>query len=100
MSSEKKISQKRSTSVVTRGPGRAKPGPQYLVLAQILRPHGVRGDLMTKMVTAFPERMTRLEMIYLGSNPESPRKLQERRVTWTKRHKGDMWLLHFDGVKD
>ncbi len=78
----------------------SKPGPQYLVLAQILRPHGIRGDLLTKMVTAFPERMTRLDTVYLGSNPESPRKLQEKHVAWTKRHKGDQWLLHLDAIED
>ncbi|HLY28978.1 MAG TPA: ribosome maturation factor RimM [Aggregatilineales bacterium] len=100
MASEKSTHQKNSAQSQPDVPGSAKAGPQYLVLAQILRPHGVRGDLIVKMMTAFPERMSRLELIYLGINPASPRKLRQKRVTWAKRHKADQWLLHFDEIED
>src|SRR5215470_4546815 len=72
--------------------------PQYLILAQVLRPHGVRGDLSVKMMTDFPERMNDLDVVYFGSDPENPRNLTEQHVTWVRRAKNDQWLLHLDGI--
>ncbi|MEP7285829.1 MAG: ribosome maturation factor RimM [Chloroflexota bacterium] len=81
-------------------PGSTKPGPQFLILAQIMRPHGIRGDLSIKVVTKFPERMNELEVIYVGADSEKPHKLTEHAIDWVHRAKKDQWLLHLEGVDD
>lgn len=47
-------------------------GPFYLLLGEILRPHGVRGELRVRILTDHPERMLDLDNTYIGTNPESP----------------------------
>lgn len=42
------------------------PPPRYLVLGQILRPHGVRGELRMRLHTDYPERITKLKTVYLS----------------------------------
>lgn len=70
----------------------------YLIVARVLRPHGVRGDLSVKMLTSFPERMRDQKTIYFGSNPDQPPKTKKYTLTWAKPAKGDQWLLHINGV--
>jgi 16S rRNA processing protein RimM len=82
------------------GPDKPKSGPQFLILARVLRPHGVRGDLSVQVVTSFPERMSRLDVVYVGADPAEPNRLTEQRVTWARRHKNDQWLIHLDGIED
>ena len=82
------------------GPEKPKSGPQFLILARVLRPHGVRGDLRVQVITSFPERMSRLDVVYVGADPAEPRRLTEQRVTWARRHKNDQWLIHLDGIED
>src|SRR5687767_1111784 len=44
--------------------------PYYLILGEILRPHGIRGELRIKVQTDYPERMiNELETIYIGKDP-------------------------------
>src|SRR5258708_33689840 len=83
----------------TFGPGEQKPGPQFLTLALILRPHGVRGDLSIKVLTDFPERMNDLGTVYVGFDPEKPEKFTAHQVVWAHRAKKDNWLLRFEGVE-
>jgi 16S rRNA processing protein RimM len=80
------------------GPGNT--GPHYLVLARVLRPHGVRGDLSVKIITDFPERMGNLDVVYLASDPNDPKRVTEQHVIWARRAKNDQWLLHLKGVED
>lgn len=47
-------------------------GPYYLILGEVLRPHGVRGELRMRILTDYPERINSLETIYLGLDPDSP----------------------------
>src|SRR5258708_10022265 len=83
------------------GPGNPKsnPGPQFLVLGQIMRPHGIRGDLSVKVVTQFPERLTHLEKVSLSKDPDKPDKFTERQVKWARRAKKDQWLMHLEGTE-
>lgn len=46
--------------------------PQYLVLGEILRPHGLLGELRMRVLTAYPERLPDLKTVYIGRSPESP----------------------------
>jgi 16S rRNA processing protein RimM len=41
--------------------------PNYLLLGEVLRPHGVRGELRVRLLTAYPERINQLKQVYLGS---------------------------------
>jgi 16S rRNA processing protein RimM len=38
-------------------------------LGEILRPHGIRGELRMRVLTDFPEHITRRGHVYLGDNP-------------------------------
>src|SRR5260370_5083547 len=81
------------------GPGESKPGPQFLTLALILRPHGIRGDLSIKVLTDYPERMNDLGTVYVGTDPKKPEKFTAHQVVWAHRAKKDNWLLRFEGVE-
>jgi 16S rRNA processing protein RimM len=72
--------------------------PQFLILARVMRPHGIRGDLSVQVVTDFPERMSHLDMVYVGPDPEEPRRLKPHHVTSVRRAKKDQWLLHIDSI--
>ncbi len=45
--------------------------PPYLVLGEILRPHGIAGELRMRVLTGYPERLPDLKTVYLGRSPES-----------------------------
>jgi 16S rRNA processing protein RimM len=82
----------------------ANKTPQFLMLARILRPHGVRGDLRVQVVTGFPERMTELDNVYIGPATDGPLSsrtpMSSYRVERAKHDKADNWLLHLHGVDD
>lgn len=45
--------------------------PQYLLLGEILRPHGVRGEMRMRIMTDYPERLiNEIKTVYLGDNPD------------------------------
>lgn len=48
-------------------PSRSNP-PIYLLLGQITRPHGVRGELRLKILTDYPERISKLKQVYIGKH--------------------------------
>jgi 16S rRNA processing protein RimM len=82
------------------GPGDSARGPQFLVVGRVLRPHGVRGELRLQALTGFPERMRRLDVIFLGTDPEAHDDLAEYRVTRIRPEKQAFWLAHLDGITD
>lgn len=45
--------------------------PQYLLLGEILRPHGIIGEMRMKVLTAYPERLKDIKTVYLGRKPDS-----------------------------
>ncbi|MFN8448828.1 MAG: hypothetical protein U0521_09615 [Anaerolineae bacterium] len=45
--------------------------PAYLLLGEVLRPHGIRGELRIRLLTDYPERIAQLETVYLADSPES-----------------------------
>jgi 16S rRNA processing protein RimM len=75
-----------------------KPKLDFLIVARVLRPHGVRGDLNVKMLTSFPDRMRDQKIIYLGTDPEKPPKTKKYQLTWARPAKGDQWIMHINGV--
>lgn len=46
--------------------------PRFLVIGEITKPHGVRGEMRVMPLTDRPERFTWLQEIYLGENGETP----------------------------
>jgi 16S rRNA processing protein RimM len=44
--------------------------PRFLLLGQILRPHGIQGELKIRVLTDYPERIGELETVYLGEHPD------------------------------
>ena len=42
---------------------------EYLAVGRVLRPHGVRGDMLLEALTEFPERLRAGEVVYLGDPP-------------------------------
>jgi 16S rRNA processing protein RimM len=41
------------------------------MIGEILRPHGIRGELRTRILTDYPERITRGKTIYLGRDTDA-----------------------------
>jgi len=76
---------------------RETPGPEYryIALGRILRPHGVRGEVVVEVLTDFPERLAHLPQLYLGD---------AHQATLTRvrscRTKGDLLLMAFEGYPD
>jgi 16S rRNA processing protein RimM len=81
------------------GPGESAPGPQFLVIARVMRPHGVRGDLRLQLLTAFPDRMRDLDQVLLGKDPDDPPSFVTKAVTAMRRDRG-YWLAHLEGIND
>jgi 16S rRNA processing protein RimM len=74
--------------------------PQYLVLAKVMRPHGIRGELNLQIITDFPERLRTLEKIYLGTSEDGSGKLKPYTVAGARPQKGATWLLRLTGIDD
>lgn len=53
--------------------GSSPKAPDYLLIGQFLRPHGIQGELKMRLLTSYPERLSQLETIYLSRNPEDPK---------------------------
>lgn len=47
--------------------------PKFLQLGDILRPHGVRGELRVRVLTEYPDRLPELKRVYLGATPFDPK---------------------------
>lgn len=52
---------------------------EFLAIGRVLRPHGVRGELLLEMLTDFPEHLNEVETVYLGDAAE-PHPLRGVRV--------------------
>jgi 16S rRNA processing protein RimM len=74
------------------------PEPAFLVIGQMLRPHGVRGEMRTAIHTGLPERFTWLDEVYVGYDPEDENP-QPYTVENVRFHQGHVLvkLRGFDG---
>lgn len=72
--------------------------PRYLLLGQITRPHGVRGELKMRVMTDYPERLAELEHVYLAERvqDDAPKPYT---VRGARMNKGQA-LLRLDGITD
>ena len=69
------------------------PEPEYLIVGEIIRPHGVRGDVAMKSLTAYPERLGDIEQLYVGADHVP------YRVKRIRPHQSGMLIL-FQGIAD
>ncbi len=67
--------------------------PEFLVVGQIVRPHGVRGEVGMKIMTAYPERLAQLKKLYVGPD-HKPYAVKRMR-----RHM-DGVIIHLEGISD
>ncbi len=68
--------------------------PRFLVVGQIAKPHGVRGDVRVVLHTDLPERFNWLDEIYIGDKDPQPVPIEYSRF-----HK-EWVLLKFEGYDD
>ena len=68
-------------------------GPRFLVIGEVLRPQGVRGEVKARVLTDFPERFRVLKRAYLGQT------LRPVTVEGVRFHQGCV-LLKFAGYDD
>lgn len=73
--------------------------PKYLLLGEVLRPHGVRGELRVRLLTDYPERISKLQSIYLGRNPDNESGIKRYGVEHMRMHQ-EYGLLKLVGVDD
>jgi 16S rRNA processing protein RimM len=72
--------------------------PKYLLLGEILRPHGVKGELRLRLLTDYPERISKLKTVYLGGDPDDP-EVKSYRVQHMRMNQ-DYGLLKLTGIED
>src|SRR5688572_29710769 len=72
--------------------------PQYLLLGEILRPHGIIGEMRMKVLTACPERLKDIETVYLARHADST-DVTPYTVAGARMHQGYA-LIRFKGIND
>lgn len=67
-----------------------------VTVARILRPHGLRGEVATEILTDFPEHLTGLATAELWDGRSAPLKVRVRSC-WISRSRGGQAIFHFEG---
>ena len=65
---------------------------EFIEIARIVAPHGVRGDVRAEVITDFPERFATTGAVYVGEPPR-------RYALTATRLAGRVVLLHLEGVE-
>jgi 16S rRNA processing protein RimM len=63
---------------------------QFLAIGKILRPHGVRGELLLETFTEFPEHLAEVGTVYLG--PEDSPHPQPHPLRRARLHRGELLI--------
>lgn len=77
---------------------KAGGGPDFLLLGEVLRPHGLRGELRVRLLTDYPERIEGLAQVYLATDVQG-KDARARAVQHMRMHQR-YGLLKLDGVDD
>lgn len=72
--------------------------PKHLLLGQILRPHGIRGEMRMRILTDYPERIKKSVRVFMGSGPDAS-DLQAYTVEHMRLHQA-YGLLKLENVND
>ena len=69
--------------------------PKYLVLGEILRPHGIRGEVRMRVHCDDPQQLQRLDAVYVGksAHDQRPRQLNLNNLRFNRQYA----LLKFAG---
>lgn len=72
--------------------------PKYLVVGEILRPHGLRGELRMRVLTEHPDRLPDLDDVRLADAPDDP--APEKRALNGLRFNKNFALLSLAGCRN
>lgn len=86
------------TNASSDGSDHARSEPRYLLLGEILRPHGIRGELRMRVLTDYPERIPDLDHVFLAESIDSSSPTIYHVVSM-RMHKGYA-LLTLAGIND
>jgi 16S rRNA processing protein RimM len=72
--------------------------PRWIQVAHILRPRGNKGEVAAELLTDFPQRLTKLQEVFLG---DADGKAEPRRATvkscWISQNHRGQAVFHFEG---
>jgi 16S rRNA processing protein RimM len=68
-----------------------------VTLARILRPRGLRGEVVAQILTDFPERLPKLREVWLAGNRGAPRRVRVQRC-WLSPSRGGQAVFHFADI--
>jgi 16S rRNA processing protein RimM len=73
--------------------------PRYFAVARLLRPRGNKGELAAELLTDFPERLTKLEQVFLSSGKAGAeaQPIAVKSCWLSQNHKGHA-VFHFAGI--
>lgn len=76
------------------------PTPRWVLVARILKARGNRGEVAAKLLTDFPERLTRLQEVFVGhaEGKNEPRRMALKSCWLSQNHRGQA-VFHFAGVE-
>jgi 16S rRNA processing protein RimM len=70
-----------------------------ITLARILRPRGLRGEVVAQILTDFPERLPELPEVWLSDGRDgAPRRIRVHRCWLSTGSRGQAAVFHFAGV--
>lgn len=76
----------------------SNPEPSYVIVGEVLRPHGIRGEVRVEILTDYPERLVQHEYLYLA-HPRSPDDVERYGLESLRPHKGVL-LIKLEGCDD
>jgi 16S rRNA processing protein RimM len=68
-----------------------------VTLARILRPRGLRGEVVAEILTDFPERLPMLREVWLADGRSAPRLVRVQRC-WLSPSRGVQVIFHFADI--
>jgi 16S rRNA processing protein RimM len=73
--------------------------PRWVLVARILRARGNKGEVAAEILTDFPERLTRLQEVFVGyaDGKNEPRRISLKSCWLSQNHRGQA-VFHFEGA--
>jgi 16S rRNA processing protein RimM len=74
--------------------------PRWVLVARILKARGNKGEVAAELLTDFPERLTRLQEVFVGhaEGKNEPRRMALKSCWLSQNHRGQA-VFHFVGVE-
>ncbi|MGA2419610.1 MAG: ribosome maturation factor RimM [Candidatus Acidiferrum sp.] len=73
--------------------------PRYFAVAHLLKPRGNKGELAAEILTDFPERLTKLQQVFLAEPQKAsePRPITIKNCWLSQNHQGQA-VFHFENI--